>query len=113
MGYELIKKYSKNIFDSNLDYYTWEELKDIYEGQLNEGYDSLKIGGLAYEAGTTLKKIDPIAFNCFVNEDNYYTEVIFNNEVRYYVTEDIEEFLDQFGLIIGVYICKTKENENV
>ena len=47
---------------------TYEEWENLVEEDLNELYEPLKIGSLEYSAGTTLKKIDPIAFKEIVLE---------------------------------------------
>ena len=47
---------------------TYKEWENETEKYLNEVYSPLKIGILEYPAGTTLRKIDPIAFNEIVAE---------------------------------------------
>ena len=47
---------------------TYEEWENLVEEDLNELYEPLKIGSLEYSAGTTLREIDPIAFNEIVAE---------------------------------------------
>lgn len=44
----------------------WNELE--FEDYLNDVYDEVNICGLKYSAGTALKEIDPIAFNCAMND---------------------------------------------
>ena len=62
--------------------------EDDYEGLLNEIEGTIKIGSLEYEAGTVLKAVDPIAFDCGRSE-----------EVDYMVQEIIyaEEPTDNYG----------------
>ena len=47
---------------------TYEEWENLVENEINDNYESLKIGNLEYPAGTTLREIDPIAFNEAVSE---------------------------------------------
>ena len=47
---------------------TYEEWEEFVENEINDNYEPLKIGSLEYSAGTTLKKIDPIAFREIVLE---------------------------------------------
>ena len=41
---------------------TYEEWENLVENELNNNYESFKIGGLEYLAGSVLREIDPIAF---------------------------------------------------
>lgn len=67
--------------------------EDMTLQMLNDCYDAVKIGSLAYEAGEVLKKIDPVAFRECVNdymdaliEDEYLTEI----DGELFQTEDIK-----------------------
>ena len=44
-------------------YEVWENL---VENEINDNYESLKIGNLEYPAGSVLREIDPIAFRQLV-----------------------------------------------
>ncbi len=64
---------------------SFEEWEEMVEEFLNETCESLKIGILEYPAGTTLREIDPIAFNEIVfeyvdNENGKITEDEERNE---------------------------------
>ena len=41
---------------------TYEEWEEFVENEINDNYESLKIGNLEYLAGSVLREIDPIAF---------------------------------------------------
>ena len=41
---------------------TYEEWENLVENELNNNYESFKIGNLEYPAGSVLREIDPIAF---------------------------------------------------
>ena len=41
---------------------TYEEWENLVENEINDNYESLKIGNLEYLAGSVLREIDPIAF---------------------------------------------------
>jgi hypothetical protein len=45
---------------------TYEEWENLVENELNNNYESFKIGDLEYLAGSTLREIDPIAFRQIV-----------------------------------------------
>ena len=46
--------------------YEEEEWENLVENELNNNYESFKIGGLEYLAGSVLREIDPIAFRQIV-----------------------------------------------
>lgn len=103
MKYDLVKKYSKEIFDSDLDYKTWGELEDDLEEALNEAYEPYKIGCCEFYAGQILRELDPIAFSQDVNLNEDYYEVCLEIgdvrdrqiEVRYYNTEELETLIEK------------------
>ena len=45
---------------------TYEEWENLVENEINDNYESLKIGNLEYLAGSVLREIDPIAFRQIV-----------------------------------------------
>ena len=82
------------------------ELEDEYENHLNESYETVKICGIHYDAGTTYRTIDPVTFGCEVNvyEGEEYIEVHFEDmtesEREYYCTNERT-----------VMYCRKDENE--
>lgn len=42
--------------------YTYEELENLFEQELNELYEDVNVCGYGYESGALLRSIDPIAF---------------------------------------------------
>ena len=51
--------------DLTVEYY-WQAEEHVEE-LLNEVYDTVNFGGMVFEAGTILRKCDPIAFRCTVS----------------------------------------------
>ena len=45
---------------------TYEEWENLVENELNNNYESFKIGNLEYLAGSVLREIDPIVFRQLV-----------------------------------------------
>lgn len=93
--YNQLKKYAESIYKSKLEWVTWEDLEDQWEAALDETCEPFKIGSMEYSAGRVLREIDPIAFQCDVNSDGRYEEVILDNEVRYYLLEELEELITE------------------
>lgn len=65
---------------------------ELFEELLNDTNDTLKIGNLEYPAGYALKKLDPIAFRCGVND--YIDSLLTDGELteidgEFYWTRDI------------------------
>lgn len=54
--------------DNGKDVYTYSELEDLYEEDLNDIYPEVKIGELIFSAGDILRSCDPIAFRCGVSD---------------------------------------------
>lgn len=59
---------------------TQEALIEMYNETINERTGEIKIGYLEFEACRVLEKLDPIAYNCELNDfydsitDEYYCE---------------------------------------
>lgn len=62
--------------------------EDSFEDMLNETYGTVDVCGYSYDAGYLLKKLDPIAFNCSLNDFQEY-------ETRYQCPICGEEFEDE------------------
>lgn len=63
--------------------YTYADMENIFEQEMNETHEPTIIMGMTYLAGNILRQIDPVAFRCLmadwldyqVNEEEYYTEL--------------------------------------
>ncbi len=58
--------------------YFWHELEDMFEDQLNECYDTVKICGYEYAQGHALRQLDTIAFNASLHrwiDNEEYIEI--------------------------------------
>lgn len=61
-----------------------------FEEELNESYDKVNICGLEYCAGSALKEVDPIAFNCgMADRDSIF--ICGKCEAEYEIKEEAEE----------------------
>jgi hypothetical protein len=49
--------------------------EDSFEDMLNDNYGDVEICGMSFQQGTALKELDPIAFNCSMNDSQEYTDV--------------------------------------
>ena len=57
---------------------TYEEWENLVENEINDTYESLKIGSLEYLAGSVLRELDPIAFRQIVLDFIQESEMIGN-----------------------------------
>lgn len=59
---------------------TMSDLVDQYDDMINETTDTIKIGYIEFEPSRALEEMDPIAYNCGLNDyydsicDEYYCE---------------------------------------
>lgn len=83
-----IKNYD-DAYENNL---TIIDEEKYVEEMLNECYGTIEIVGLTYEAGTLLKRVDPIAFNEIVRSELSENESLTELEDGTVVlTEELED----------------------
>jgi hypothetical protein len=75
--------------------YSEREMKEQYDEMLDDCYGVVKIGTYEYETSTTMKNVDPTAYNCGFNNYVDEREDILEFEGRYYAAQSIEDALDQ------------------
>ena len=59
---------SKNEFDSKFEEAVRDEVENSYDDFIDESYEEVKIGYCTFYASDILKKLDPIAYNCGVDD---------------------------------------------
>ncbi len=77
----------KNEFDSKFEEAVRDEVENSYDDFINENYEEVKIGYCTFYASDILKKLDPIAYNCGLDD---------------YVSTQLEDYfyeLERFGSV--------------
>ena len=82
----------KNEFDAELEEAVRNEVEMSYDEILDESYEAVKIGRCTFNASDILKKLDPIAYNCGI--DDYVSAQLedYSYELERYGSVNIDNF---------------------
>lgn len=96
---------------NNKKLYNYEEIEKHFERELDDSCGDVQIGTLSYSTGEVLRKVDPVAFRCGVNEliDAEYVELADGD--KYVFRSDYDEAIDALIEIAELAAMEEAENE--
>jgi predicted nucleotide-binding protein (sugar kinase/HSP70/actin superfamily) len=93
-----MKRTLNDILTEDFNEVSEREIEEMYKEMLDDCYPEIDICGYKYSPSNALESVDPVAFNCGLNDytSSDFVEVIMGKEVKYYTTSDYDDAVEMF-----------------